>query len=221
MPVREMQEIIDRSDVGVADVEAATGEVGAVAGAGLLGISLARFARLARGGCFSPVGFRIGRHRVIDWRYRAAEVAAFAERRPELLSGPMPEGLRRALRRGEDWRPRRWRSRRTDLLSRQAGDAWERAAVLVAVLDPPTVAAEVRDARERALLYRLRPHLVDPGLAACRWDAVGALLTATDPDEARWYRASLALALRDARREGPVPARAGPWPVRAGRRRSP
>jgi hypothetical protein len=73
--------------------------VDGAAGARLLGVGTARFARLARGGCFSPVRFHLNRYRAVVWRYPAEELRLFAERWPELLRGPAPEGLRRVLRR--------------------------------------------------------------------------------------------------------------------------
>ncbi|WP_059006400.1 DUF6397 family protein [Streptomyces specialis] len=180
--------------------------VNATEGAELLGVAPSRFARLARGGLLAPVDFHLNRHRVVVWRYAAAELREFAVRSGELLTGPAPEELRRAVRDGADWRPRRWRRRRTDLLSRQARDGWERAAALAAVLEPPVLAADVPDAAERALLLWLRPPLpgVPPG--GSRWDVVAPLLTATDPEEARWYRAELSAALKEARAGAPVAA---------------
>ncbi|WP_326594787.1 DUF6397 family protein [Streptomyces sp. NBC_01803] len=178
--------------------------VNATGGAELLGIAPSRFSRLARGGLLAPVDLHVNRHRVVVWRYAAAELRAFAAERAELLTGPAPEGLRRALRGGEDWRPRRWRRRRADLLTRQAEGPWQRAAALAAVLEPPTLAADVPDARERALLLRLRPPLAGVRSGGPRWDIVAPLLTATDPDEARWYRAELSTALIRARAAAPV-----------------
>ncbi|MGK5530696.1 DUF6397 family protein [Streptomyces sp. URMC 129] len=178
--------------------------VNATEGAALLGIAPSRFVRLARGGLLAPVDFHVNRHRVVVWRYAAAELRVFAAGSAELLTGPAPEELRRALRDGVDWRPRRWRRRRTDLLIRHAGDPWQHAAALAAVLEPPTLAADVPDTGERALLLRLRPPL--PGIrpGGPRWEAVEPLLTATDPEEARWYRAELAAALVRARAASPV-----------------
>ncbi|MDT0347088.1 DUF6397 family protein [Streptomyces litchfieldiae] len=177
--------------------------VHAAGGAELLGIGPARFARLARAGCFSPVDVRLNRHRVLVWRYAAAELRAFGERSPALLAGPLPEELRRTLLRCEDRRPRRWRARRTTLLARQVADPWQRAAVSAAVLEPPALEAEVPDLGERARLQRLRPPLIAPRLVEYQWDIVGHLLTATEPEEVRWYRAGLARALRAARETGP------------------
>ncbi|RBM16650.1 DUF6397 family protein [Streptomyces sp. PT12] len=175
--------------------------VNATAGARLMGIAPGRLARLARCGCFSPVDVRLNHHRVIVWRYVAAELKTFARESPALLSGPVPEEMRRALAAGRDARPRRWRHRRTAQLVRQATTAWQRAAAFAAVLEPPTLAFDVPDPGERALLCRLRPPLIDPPLAAEHADVVGALLTASDPEEARPYRTRLRAALAEARQE--------------------
>ncbi|WP_049576549.1 DUF6397 family protein [Streptomyces sp. SBT349] len=187
--------------------------VNATAGAQLLGIAPARFARLARYGCFSPVDLRVNRHRVLVWRYPAAELRAFAASFPTLLSGPVPDPMRRSLARGDDWRPRRWRGRRTTLLAGRAETVWQRAAAHAAVLEPPALEAEAPDPGERDLLRRLRPRLIGPTLAAQHGDTVRPLLTATDPDEVRGYRTRLRHALREARggRAEP-PLRAGPRP---------
>lgn len=181
--------------------------VNAAAGAELLRISPARFARLARGGCFAPVSFYPDHHGLVVWRYPAAELRSAARLRPDLLTGPLPGGLRRALRSGADWRPRRWRSRRTSLLTRHARGPWERAAVPAAVLDQAAVRAAGPDTRELELLRRLRPPLAaDAPLwppSGARHPSVRAALTATDPEEAQWYARALQRALHDARRAGP------------------
>ncbi|MGP3970890.1 DUF6397 family protein [Streptomyces sp. 6N223] len=168
--------------------------VNASEGAALLRISPARFSRLARGGCLAPLSFH-PHHRAIVWRYPAEELRLFALRHPELLSGPAPGGLLRELRGGADWRPRRWRARHTGLLAQQAGNAWERAAVAAAVLDPAVVTDTVPDPVARARLHRLRPPLGDHREDA----AVRAVLRVTDPDESRWYAGMLREALREAR----------------------
>lgn len=186
--------------------------VSASAGAELLGVSPARFSRLARGGCFSPCEFLLTEHGVIAWRYPPVELLLLARRRPGLLAGSLPEGLRHTLRQGRDWRPRRWRARRTGLLAGQAPGPWEAAAVPAAVLPLGTLRAEVPDAAERAVLGRLRPPLVAARLAAGPWRTVRRLLTVHDADETGWYREQLAAALRLARRR-PLPAlTAGPRP---------
>lgn len=183
--------------------------VNASEGAQLLRISSARFARLARGGLFSPLSFYPNRHGVLVWRYPAAELLSVARMRPELLTGPLPPGLRQALRRGEDWRPRRWRGRRTGQLIRHARGPWEKAAVPAAVLTPATVRAAVPDLRERKALRALRPPLTgDVPLRPPLEDwppPVREVTRATDPDESRWYESLLLLAVREARRSGPPP----------------
>ncbi|WP_097231199.1 DUF6397 family protein [Streptomyces zhaozhouensis] len=188
--------------------------VSAAAGAQLLGVSTARFSRLARGGCFSPCEFLLTEHGVIAWRYPPVELLRLARRRPALLTGALPEGLRHTLSRGHDWRPRRWRARRTGLLVGQAAGPWEAAAVPAAVLPLGDLRAAVPDPAERAALGRLRPPLVAARLAAGPWRTVRRLLTAHDPEEAGWYREQLEAALRLARQR-PLPA------VTAPRRRSP
>ncbi|TDC22005.1 hypothetical protein E1265_16640 [Streptomyces sp. 8K308] len=190
--------------------------VSASEGAALLDVSSARFARLARGGCFSPAEFRISPLHIVTWWYPTTELRLFADRESRLLSGPIPEGLRRALRQGEDWRPRRWRARRTAELVRRTRDPWRRAAVFAAVLEPPLLLRRVPEPRERALLRRLRPALADPPPPGFRPRAFQELLTAVEPDEARWYVRGLDLALREARAR---PA-AGPR-LRAGQRPGP
>ncbi|UCM91579.1 DUF6397 family protein [Streptomyces marincola] len=180
----------------------------ATRGAELLRIGTARFARLARAGCFDPVDLRPSRYRVIIWLYPPDELRAFAERSPELLTGPAPDRLRTRLRRGTDLRPVRWRHRRTARLAHRAADPWSRAAALCAVLDPPDVAAEVPDRHERDLLQRLRPRLIDIPLTAEQRALVAPLLTAADPDEARVYRDALRAALRTARSVVPLPGAA-------------
>ncbi|WP_147450906.1 DUF6397 family protein [Streptomyces hoynatensis] len=175
--------------------------VGAAAGAGLLGISPARFTRLARVGRFAPADFSLTRYRVVSWRYPAAELLAFAELSPGLLRGRAPEELRRALGRGVDERACRWRARRTARLARQAGDPWQRAAVFAAVLEPPALASAVPVAADRVRLLRLRPPLVAAQLPIDHWDVVRRVLTATDPREARWYQERVRGALADAHSE--------------------
>jgi hypothetical protein len=167
--------------------------VNASEGAALLRIAAARFSRLARGGCLAPMTFHSHR-RTLVWRYPAGELRLFAQRHPELLSGPAPRELLRTLREGADWRPRRWRARHTGLLAQQARNPWERAAVPAAVLDPAVLTDLVPDARVRARLHRLRPPLAD-----AREETARAVLRATDSDETRWYAAMLREALREAR----------------------
>lgn len=98
--------------------------VGTAEAAEAIGLASARFTRLARVGCFSPVRFRINRYRAVVWHYAAVEIEAFAGRHPELLRGRTPPALRAMLDAGEDWRARNWRSRRMGQLVRQTDDPW-------------------------------------------------------------------------------------------------
>lgn len=191
--------------------------VDAVAGAQLLGVSVPRLTRLARAGCFCPFDFRVdgpGRHGVLAWRYLAVELCEVATRRPELLAGPVPGELRRAVRAGMDRRARRWRSRRTRLLMRWAGCPWERAAVQAAVLEPSALAAVVPDRRDRRRLLRLRPPLAGVPPRPGHRETVRNALTVRDPEEIRGYCSALSQAVTAARHvcSGPLvapPSRAG------------
>ncbi|MFE1359909.1 DUF6397 family protein [Streptomyces harbinensis] len=179
--------------------------VNATDGAALLGISTARFTRLARGGCFSPVGFHLNRYQALVWRYSARELRDFAGYCPHLLRGRAPDGLRRALAAGTDWRPRKWRGRRTALLARQATGPWEKAAVPAALLEPPTLRELVPDPEERTRLRLLRPPLLPADPGGTRTDRIREILRATDPDEIRWYRSLLGRHLTEARAARPAP----------------
>ncbi|WP_405774079.1 DUF6397 family protein [Streptomyces sp. NBC_00859] len=175
--------------------------VGTAAAAELIGVSPARFAGLARAGCFSPVSFHLNRYRTVVWMYLAAEVKEFAAGQPGLLTGRAPEVLRGRLEAGEDWRARNWRGRRQGLLLRGAEGAWARAAVLADALDPVQLAELVNDPYERAYLNRLRPPepvSVRTNSPAAR-EVVQRLLSPDDPDEILWCRTSLILALDEAR----------------------
>ena len=180
--------------------------VGTAPGAALMGVGPARFTRLARVGCFSPVRFSVNRYRAVVWLYRAVELRKFAERHPELLTGRTPRAMRAMLDAGEDWRARNWRSRRMGQLVRQTDDPWERAAVSAAVLDAGELAQVVEDPGERAHLRRLRPALIDVGarVPASR-RMIEQVIRADDPDELLWHRISLGLCLDDAREARPSP----------------
>ncbi|GHC33340.1 DUF6397 family protein [Streptomyces cinnamoneus] len=184
--------------------------VGTSDGAELLGISPARFTRLARGGCFAPVRFYMNRYRVVVWQYLATDLVEFADRSPEMLAGRTPVLLREALEKHPDRRARSWRARRIDQLRAGAEGPWERAAVPAAVLDPGDLARAVPDPDERAYLIALRPALTQarPETAAAR-DAVGELVTAEDPDEVEWHLHCLRAALAEARAQRPAPGREG------------
>ncbi|CAM5282077.1 hypothetical protein SVIOM74S_07986 [Streptomyces violarus] len=96
--------------------------VGTADGAALLGIAAARFTRLARAGCVSPVTFYLNRYRAVVWLYLADELASFAVREPELLAGRTPLGMRTMLEAGADRRARNWRTQRIErLLDRTRG----------------------------------------------------------------------------------------------------
>ncbi|WP_097868922.1 DUF6397 family protein [Streptomyces sp. rh34] len=180
--------------------------VGTAEGAALLGIAPARFTRLARAGCVSPVTFYLNRYRAVVWLYLADELAAFAAREPELLAGRTPSGMRTLLESGTDWRPRNWRSQRIDRLLNRTGDPWARTAVQASALDPVQLAEVVDDPYERAYLVRVRPEPVfgRPGSMAAR-EAMGELMLADDPDEILWRRVNLTLELDRAREDRSAP----------------
>ncbi|WP_107474765.1 DUF6397 family protein [Streptomyces sp. EN27] len=180
--------------------------VGTAQGAALLGIAPARFTRLARAGCVSPVTFYLNRYRAVVWLYLADELASFAAREPELLAGRTPPGMRTMLESGVDRRARNWRSQRIDRLLDRTTDPWARTAVQASALDPVQLAEVVDDPYERAYLVRVRPEPVfgRPGSMAAR-EAMAELMLADDPDEILWRRVNLTLEL-DAAREGrPAP----------------
>ncbi|MFF8955517.1 DUF6397 family protein [Streptomyces sp. NPDC014894] len=184
--------------------------VGTREGAELLGISPARFTRLARTGHFAPVTVHTNRYHAVVWRYLAVELREFAEDCPDLLSGRTPPALREMLDEGEDRRARAWRGRRLGTLLRVVRDPWERSAAVAALLDPVTVAEVVTDPYERACLRLLRPEPVPPRpLSPPAQEVLDRLRVADRPDEVLRYRVSLALALRQARRACPPPAPAG------------
>ncbi|WNF30981.1 DUF6397 family protein [Streptomyces sp. C11-1] len=180
--------------------------VGTAEGADLLGIAPARFTRLARAGCVSPVTFYLNRYRAVVWLYLADELAALALREPELLAGRTPLGMRSMLEAGADWRARNWRSQRIDRLLCRTDDAWARAAVQASALDAVQLAEVVEDPYERGYLVRVRPEPVfgRPASTAAR-EAMGELLLADDPDELLWRRVNLTLELDRAREDRPAP----------------
>ncbi|MEV5582654.1 DUF6397 family protein [Streptomyces parvus] len=180
--------------------------VGTAQGAALLDIAPARFTRLARAGCVSPVTFYLNRYRAVVWLYLADELAAFAAREPELLAGRTPPGMRVMLESGADWRARNWRSQRIDRLLDRTTDPWARTAVQASALDPVQLAEVVDDPYERAYLVRVRPEPVfgRPGSMAAR-EAMAELMLADDPDEILWRRVNLTLELDAAREHRPAP----------------
>lgn len=179
---------------------------GTAGGATLLGIAPARFTRLARAGCFSPVTLYLNRYRAVVWLYLADELASFALREPELLAGRTPLGMRTMLESGADWRARNWRTQRVDRLLNRTQDPWARTAVQASALDPVQLAEVVEDPYERAYLVRMRPEPVfgRPGSRAAR-EAMGELMLADDPDEILWRRVNLTLELDRAREDRPAP----------------
>lgn len=190
--------------------------VGTVSGAEELGVAPARFTRLARAGCFAPARFSVNRYRRVVWLYLAAEVAAFGEREPGLLRGPLPPAMRAALAGGADGRARGWRQRRVEQLLAERVDAWERAGAYAAVLSDAELAEEVPDAAERARVVERRAELVAPvrgGSETARRTAAGVLLAETD-EEALGFRLGLAVELQAARAErGAPPAAHHPGPA--------
>jgi len=180
--------------------------VGTAEGAALLDIAPARFTRLARAGCVSPVTFYLNRYRAVVWLYLADELASFAVREPELLAGRTPLGMRTMLEAGGDWRARNWRTQRIDRLLSRTPDPWARAAVEASALDSAHLAEVVEDPYERAYLARVRPEPVfgRPGSVAAR-ETMGELMLADDPDEILWRRVNLTLGLDQAREQRPAP----------------
>ncbi|MFD5204053.1 DUF6397 family protein [Streptomyces sp. NPDC058375] len=180
--------------------------VGTAQGAALLNMAPARFTRLARAGCVSPVTFYLNRYRAVVWLYLADELVAFAAREPGLLAGRTPVGMRTMLESGADWRARNWRSQRIDRLLNRTTDPWARTAVQASALDPVQLAEVVDDPYERAYLVRVRPEPVfgRPGSMAAR-EAMGELMLADGPDEILWRRVNLTLELDRAREDRPAP----------------
>ncbi|MFG2295699.1 DUF6397 family protein [Streptomyces sp. NPDC048603] len=184
---------------------------GAAGAAELLGVSPARFTRLARCGHVTPVGYRINRYRVVVWLYLTEELKEFAGRRPDLLRGGAPAEDREGAVAGEDQRPRRWRGRHVGLLLRRTADPWERAAILASVLPDGEVAGAVPDPAERTRLAGLAP---PPPYGHPQAEAAAAvalrLLRAEQPEEVLWYRTSLDFALTGARAQSKATGESGP-----------
>ena len=195
--------------------------VGSAAGAELLDVSPGRFVRLARGGFLSPVRFTVNRYRAVVWLYLAHELRAFAEVRPELLSGRHPRQLRETLGAGADLRPRHWRARRTRELVVLADGPWERAAARAAVLAGPELGRAVPDPDERNRLRELRPRLdtLWSDSPVVRRIAAG-LGQAAGEDEIGWCRLQLAAELAEARAEEREDVAAPPGTRPARRRRT-
>ncbi|MFF8657569.1 DUF6397 family protein [Streptomyces huasconensis] len=182
--------------------------VGTTEGAELMGISPARFTRLARAGALTPAKFYLNRYRAVVWLYLSEELRQFAEIEANvgLLTGRMPGAMRARLDEGQDLRARNWRGRYADSLLRQCEDPWERAAAMASLLDPLQTAEIIRDPYERAYLNRLKPapraHGA-PDSPVAR--IVERITTADDPDEIRWLRSSLLIGLVQARAQRPAP----------------
>ncbi|MEU8545918.1 DUF6397 family protein [Streptomyces roseoverticillatus] len=188
--------------------------VGTAEAAQLMGVSPARFARLARAGCFAPVRFYVNRYRAVVWHYLAADLVEFADANPELLTGRTDPALRMELEERDDQRARSWRARRLGQLTVLTADPWERAAAVAAVLAPDQLADAVPDPYERAYLSLLRPDLagIRTDSAAAR-DAIERVTLAVDADEIGRHRERLARALATARAARPAPKPDGYVPV--------
>ncbi|MEV0279694.1 DUF6397 family protein [Streptomyces sp. NPDC050610] len=180
--------------------------LGTTEGAALMGISASRFGRLARAGRFDPVSFYVNRYRAVVWLYLAAELAEFADREPDLLTGRVPLAMREELDGGADRRARGWRHRRREELTEQTEDPWARAAATAALLDSDQLSEAVPDPYEHSHLRTLRPALspVRTDAAAAR-DVIEKLTVADDPDEIAWLRFRLTVQLEEARDARPAP----------------
>jgi hypothetical protein len=176
--------------------------VGTGEGAALMKVPPTRFTRFARLGLVVPVRFYLNRYRAVVWLYLPDELRDFAaaEHNAPLLTGRMPEGLRGLAEEGLDLRARNWRGRHLGFLLRQAGDPWQRAGALAALLAPVEVARLVPDPYERAQVNRFRPGPPghgSPGSPSAR--IAERIMTAADPDEIAWLRSELAATLQEAR----------------------
>ncbi|GGX77699.1 DUF6397 family protein [Streptomyces minutiscleroticus] len=191
--------------------------VGTAEGAALMGITAARFTRLARLGLVVPVRHYFNRYRTVVWLYLAEELRQFVaeEHNAVLLTGRMPERLRERLDAGVDARARNWRGRRLGLLLREADGHWARAAAVAALLDPVHVAEIVTDPYERDHLDRVgqrwKPSRGTPGSPSA--DLAARITTAQDPDEIQWLRAELTSAVAEARASRPAPHPTAPAPA--------
>ncbi|MFI8848969.1 DUF6397 family protein [Streptomyces sp. NPDC053499] len=181
--------------------------MGASEASELLDISPSRFARLARAGCFHPVGFYVNRYRTVVWLYLADELRDFADNSSALLTGRLPAGMRTRLEAGTDERARRWRERRVKQLARHTDSHWESAAAAASVLDDETLARAVPDPAERARLMALRPCLHEVRSVSQATRAIlEELCRAEGEEEIRWYRFLLDAELETARTADAVAA---------------
>ncbi|MER6711728.1 MULTISPECIES: DUF6397 family protein [unclassified Streptomyces] len=192
------------------DLRRRVATVGTTEGAALMDVAPSRFTSLARHGLLIPVRFYLNRYRTVVWLYLAEELEQFAAEKsnaPLLTGARTPPEIREGQKAGLDRRPRNWRGRHVGFLTRQAGDdPWARAAAVACFLDPADVADVVGDPYERAHLDRCRPRLPAhgaPGSPAA--DLAETLMTASEPDEAAWFRADLAHTMETARRQRPAP----------------
>jgi hypothetical protein len=181
-----------------------------------LGIGKERFVRLARAGFVRPVRWYVNRYRALVWMYLAQELPGLSERSPALLHGPLPEGLREAVARGEDERARGWRARRVAQLVRDAYDPWDEAAVWAALLGPEIVDDALPDPHERAHLRKLRSALPPGRTGPATPEQIRELTTAGHPDEIALGLVGLADALGRARALRPAPDAAAVPPLPAG-----
>ncbi|WP_053700647.1 DUF6397 family protein [Streptomyces sp. NRRL F-5755] len=203
VPVEEIRRL--RAEEGFPDtLRERLRTVGATEAAGLLDIGPGRFLRLARAGSFAPVRFYVNRYGAVVWLYLASELTEFADREPGLLRGHIPAVMRVMLDGGQDWRGRKWRSRRVAQLMGQAEDGWQSAAVIAAVLPPEELASIAEDPLERSVLRRLRPSLAPPAAGATVQQAVEWATMAAEFDEVLWYRVNLTRALDQARHHQPA-----------------
>ncbi|MFJ6569571.1 DUF6397 family protein [Streptomyces sp. NPDC091292] len=178
--------------------------VGTKEGAELLGITSARFTKLARLGLLRPVKFYLNRYRAVVWLYLAEDLHEFAAKGDShtLLTGRTPEHFRSQLDTGTDLRARNWRFRYLGSLLRQTEDPWERAAVTASLLPSDRITETVRDPGERARLTRLGPPRLSKGNPnAPTAQIVERIMTADDEDEIAWLQVSLGLCLAEARQK--------------------
>lgn len=132
------------------------------------------------------------------------------------MTGRAPDRMRARLDAGIDLRPRNWRSRHAGHLLGQSADAWERAAAVASLLDPVTVLELVKCPYERGYLNKLRPESTGHGAPDSPSARIAErIMTADDPHEISWLRASLLLSLAEARRLRPAPRPNAGTPVAA------
>ncbi|MFD6419304.1 DUF6397 family protein [Streptomyces sp. NPDC060194] len=191
--------------------------VGTAEGADAMGVTPARFAKLARLGCLEPVSFYCNRYGAVVWLYLARELEAFAAEHPELLTGRLPTPMREKLDTGHDGRPRSWRQRRAGQLLNRSDDPWHTAAVMAAMLDAEALALVARDPIDRKRLRELRPRLVPGRSETSTGDTARRLFLAEDREELLWARTVIGLRLQVLREaEAAALPESPPAPVDAG-----